>query len=302
MLALASSGCGGCSGAEGVLDKPGADVAFVREVGAVISSGPDGIVAVSLDGKLRRVLFRDKRHVQDLSSDLAVFAGSDSDTNLFLGDLASGTWRRIPALDGILSTAAISPDGKRVVASRHSDFDKPGSPNEDTLFFIDVASGAVDTLPASTNSWPTRLSWAADGSGIFVGMAHGKPSQWVALPSRKRVVSATPKSPLFVNPARRRASCPSKIIHDDFSTEIIVEDASGTRRVAVRELGRKRGFHDHQSDFGQPQLTPGCGYVLFAWRGDAWLADATGSGDNGPLAKGEVLFFTDPRVLSPAGP
>jgi dipeptidyl aminopeptidase/acylaminoacyl peptidase len=288
----------GCGGAPGILVDAGSDVAFVREPGAVVIDDGHGIVAVALDGTRTRTLFSERRRLEAVSSDYRVWVGSDSDTNLFIGDLEAGVWQRVPELDGIASDAAISPDGSRVIASRHADYGLQRGEDDDTLYLIDVASLAVEVLPKTQPHWPTELAWAADGKGVRASMAFEAPAQWINLTTKTRRAATPADPPTWVDDTHKRAPCDRTIEFRDFDTEIRVESPSGTVVVA-REEGRKRGFHDYGSDFGTPQLTPGCGYVLFAWDARVWLADATGSGANGPLASGAFLFFAGTEVLGP---
>jgi hypothetical protein len=222
---------------------------------------------------------------------------------LFIGDLASSTWRRVPALDGRFTTAAVSPDGTRVIASRHSDFDVPGSPDDDTLFIIDVESLAViDIVPQQTDHWPVELHWSADGQAVFVVMSHNRPSQWVELASKKRTQTDEPLAPLTEKTAYRWKTCKKDVVFPNWDDDVKVRTETGEIIIVVREEGRIRGYHDYVKDFGYPVLTPGCGYVVFHWRNEerqseVWLADAAGSGQFGPLIAGNMLFFADPQLL-----
>jgi hypothetical protein len=292
-------GCS-CGGSPGTLVNAGVDVAFVEEDGVLVATAPEGIVATTLDGKAKRVLFAERRSLEDVSADFGVWAASDSDTNLFVGELATATWRRVPELDGILSEAAVSPDGRTIAASRHADFGVTNGPEDDTIFLVDVASLRVDIVPKASERWPTTIRWAQDGSGLYLQWAHHDGAEWIDLATKRRVAPPDPLPALWASPSTA-GDCSQKIVHDDFSTEIQVDDGHGQRVTAVRIEGRKRGFHDYGSDFGQPVFTPGCGYVMFNWAGGVWLADATKSGTNGPLVpSGDALFFADRRVLSGA--
>ena len=294
---LLVSGCN-CGGSPGTLVNAGSNVAFVEEQGVLIADAPEGIIATTLDGSAKRVLFAERRAIKDVSADFQVWVASDSDTNMFVGDLATGTWRRVPALDGLLSEAAVSPDGRTIAASRHADFGVAKGPDEDTIFLVDVASLSVDTVPKASERWPTTIRWAEDGSGLYLEWAHHEGAEWIELESKRRIAVPDPLPPLRAQHPTA-GQCRKTIVHEKFATEVQVEDGDGERVVVVRIEGRTRGFHDYLSDFGRPVLTPDCGYVMFDWEGGVWLADATGRGRNGPLlTAGYSLFFADGRVLS----
>ena len=94
---------------------------------------------------------------------------------------------------------------------------------------------------------------------------------------------------------------PEKPVSPRWSTTIrmVAPDASSESdagRVIVEEKGRKRGFHDYQSDFFEPQLSPKCSFVVFGWHGEIWVADARVSGAAAPLVVGgaSALFFEPP--------
>lgn len=292
-------GCS-CGGAPGTLVDAGRDVKFVKEDGVLVGVTPEGIVATTLDGSTTRVLFTNARSVKDVSADFQVWVANDQDTNMFVGDLATGTWRQVPALDRLFSEAAVSPDGRTIAASRHADFGVDQGPDEDTIFLVDVASLRVDTIPKASERWPTTIRWAEDGAGLYVQWAHHEGGEWIELESKRRIAASEPLAPLHA-PHPTAGACRSTIVHDDFATDIQVERELDDRVVVARIEGRRRGFHDYLSDFGQPVLTPDCGYVMFGWAGGVWLADANGSGTNGPLlTAGYSLFFADARVLSRA--
>ncbi len=297
--ALLLFGCS-CGGSPGTLVDAGTDVTFVKEDGVLVGVAPEGIIATTLDGSARRVLFADARSIKDVSSDFQVWVANDKDTNMFVGDLATGAWRRVPELDGVFSDAAVSPDGRTVAASRHADFSASKGPDQDTIFLVDVGSLRVDTIPKASERWPTKIRWAEDGGALFVQWAHHEGGEWIELESKRRTATSKPLAPLDA-PHRTEGVCRSVVVHEKFATEIQVERERDDRVVVARIEGRKRGFHDYLSDFGRPVLTPDCGYVMFEWTGGVWLADAAGSGTNGPLlTAGYPLFFADARVLSGA--
>ena len=291
-LASTGSGCF-CAGSPGVLVGAGRDARFVTERAEMLIAAGDGIRRIAIDGSGSRLLFRGPVSIQDVGADFRTFVLSDSDTNLLIGDAATGGLVPVPELAGRLSSAALSPDGARIAASRHSDFSLPQSRwvDDDAIFVVDVATLAVTTIPASSNDWPTKVAWSADGKALWLTMAFGKPSQWLTLAdgARKSGLAAPPEG-LRTDP-RARSKCQQSLEADRWKPELRITDDSGAPpRVLARLEGRERGFHDYQPDFSNAMLSPACRYALFHYDRRIWAVDVRG-GPLGPVAEGDVLFF-----------
>jgi hypothetical protein len=61
--------------------------------------------------------------------------------------------------------------------------------------------------------------------------------------------------------------------------------------VVIEEVGRERGWHDYRDDFDSVQLSPGCGYVVFGFDHDIWVAEAREHGRFAKVADGDFLRF-----------
>lgn len=201
-----------------------ADTRFVDEKASIYVSTSTGIAKVSLDGSSRTKVFAKFPHrdvpgvsVVDISLDWKTWLLSDSDTNLWIGDPVTGNSVEVKAVHHRMSNASVSPDGKWVAASRHSDYGIRDKPEDDTIFLIEIATGKVDTIPAQTKNWPTKVRWAADGSALLLEMAWEAPSQWLTLADRKRTEipykpDQPPPAPLRADPRRSASPCTQHVI------------------------------------------------------------------------------------------
>lgn len=305
---------GGCGGNPGVMAgaNPGAsgvsairaDATFVDEKAEMIVSTGTGIFRVSLDGKTSHKIFAKFPHkdvpqvsITDISLDWKTWLLSDSYTNLWIGDPATGTSIEVKALHGRMSFASVSPDGKWIAASQHSDYNALGHPDEDdTIFLIELATKKVETIPSQTRNWPTRVDWAADGSALLLTMAWEAPSQWLTIADKKRTEigyrpGQPPPAPLRDNPQRPPSKCRQKLLTDKLEPEIrIVEDPEKPARLLVRLEGRERGFHDYMPDFSHLEMSPACKFVVFSHGRKVWVTDLAGAAI-GPIIEGDWLFF-----------
>jgi hypothetical protein len=279
----------------GTLTATRPDLGFVEGEGTAYLSTPDGLERVSLDGRQRRVVFGGSWSVTDVSRDLKTFVLSNSNTDLYLGDAEKGQVRQVAALRGRFSAGTLSPDGRTLAASRHSDFSLPQElwKDDDALYLIDVQTLAVRVLKASSGAWPTRLAWTRDGTAVLAFMAFGEATQRVTVADGTRRAATAEElesTGLFESFKQTAPSCDARILDSHWATALQVE-TSGHIVTVAEEKGRKRGFHDYQPDFFEPRFTPTCRYVAFAFQQETWLASASGSGELSRLSRGWVLFF-----------
>jgi dipeptidyl aminopeptidase/acylaminoacyl peptidase len=308
-LALTLGGCGSCAGSRGTLVGARADATFVSEKGDMFVETADGIERVALDGRTRRVVFahpttlssvgtRQQWHVEDTSPGLTTWALGNSDTEMFLGDMATGQVRKIEAIGKRASAASFSPDGKRVALARHSDFSHQGSKDDDTLYVVDVTTLATTTIPPGTDNWPSKIEWAADGSALWVRMNFEKPPEWVTLPTTdapaKRMTGLS-EPPAALAPRASfgaRIECHAgTVVSDRWESRVRVVDGADAGTTVAYLEGRKRGFHDYAPDFSDESFTPGCGYVVFQYDRQVWAVAADGAGGPGPIVEGYRLGF-----------
>lgn len=286
------------------------DASFVTEKSAMTVRTSAGIERVMLDGSGRTTVFArpsgkssvgtpHQWHVQAISPDFSVWALGNSDTEIFVGDYATGTTRQVTAVGNRASAAAFSPDNKRLALGRHSDFSVSGSKDDDTLYIVDVATLATVTLAPATDHWPSTITWSDDGKALWVTMNHGQPSQWVTLPdpakgtkeSRDLGLSA-PKGKLAPrSPLSQQVACGGKtVVAERWEPEVRVVDTADAGTVVARLDGRKRGFHDYLPDFSEVTWSPGCGYVIFSYDNRLWAVPA-GGGNPGPIIEGDRIVF-----------
>jgi len=300
LLLAALPGCGGCAGAPGHIVESRADTKFVSERSPLVVHTVRGIERLAIDGSERKVMFARRPEsgwgVLDVAPDFGAFLLQTSDTELFVGDVATGAVRAVPAPGHRVSTARFSPDGKRFAVARHSDYKIQGGKEDDTIYIVDTATLATEEIAPATESWPSHLRWAVDSSGIWVEMNWSAAPQWISLPDKVRHQGMA-KQPIPLDDVRRPrpTACPQRAVSGKWDSTIRVlepaDDPDGGGRVVVELRGRKRGFHDYQADFHGPTFTPSCGYVVFGFHGAVWIADARG-GAAAPLLDGaEALFF-----------
>jgi dipeptidyl aminopeptidase/acylaminoacyl peptidase len=298
-FALLLAGCP-CGGNPGVLVNARPDVTFVTEKAALIVAAPDGIRRVAIDGTSSTKLFGTFAHrdvpavtVVDVTPDFKTYLLSDSNTNLYVGDATTGATWEVTQLRKRLSAAAFSPDGRKIAATRHADFDTRQSSwrDDDTVFVIDVATRQVEELPRATANWPTKIQWSADGSALWLTFAWEKGHQWLTLADRTRtdVAGAKPPAPLRADP-RSPPVCPQQLVESKQPQLSISDDPNKPARVLVRLEGRERGFHDYLADFSHAAMTPACKYVVFEHRNKVWISDLQGAAI-GPIVSGAWLFF-----------
>lgn len=300
VLLLCGVVAGGClcgGGSNGVLAGAGADARFVTERASIVVSRPGEIHRSSLDGSAPATLFAGSYSVLDVTLDYRTYLLSDSETNLLVGDAATGALRPVPALARRVTHAAFSPGGARIAAVRHADFSLPQATltDDDTVFLIDAGTLAAEVVLPGTDHWPARVAWSADGSALWITMNHGKPPQWLTLADKKRQSGlASPPGPLLDDPRLTKPRCPQQLVADTMDTELrIIDTPSAAPRVLVRLEGRSRGFHDYLPDFDHFSMSPACKYVVFEHGSKVWIADAS-TGALGPLAPGSWLFFEKP--------
>jgi len=307
-VAIAFAGCP-CAGSPGTLLGVRPNAAFVTEQTELYISAPDGIRRISLDGTRSTKVFAKLPHadvpkvtVVDLSLDHKRWLLSDSDTNLWIGDAATGNTVEIKELHHRMSAAAISPDGKMIAATRHSDYSGFGNkPNDDAIYLIDIATRKVDVIPAQTHDWPVKIEWSSDGSALWLTMAWEQGFQWVTLADRARTSHPHGNPPPVQKPLRDNPKqspvCPQQLVHSEDPELRIVEDPQKPARVLVRIEGRERGFHDHLPDFSHEAMTPSCKYVVFEHAQKIWVSDL--SGVVAPIASGDWLFFAMAPLAAP---
>lgn len=296
LLVLVSACC--AAGSRGTLAGAGPDTRFASDPARVVVKTERGIEEIGLDGSGQALLFAGSFRVLDVSPDRAMYLLSDGETNLLVGDRRSGATRRVTALDRRMSAASFSPDGKTIAAVRHADFSLPQASwkDDDSVFLIDTATLAVDTIPPSSDDWPASVRWSTDGKALWLPIHHERPAQWITLASRARThPGPTPPSPVMAPPFAP-PSCPAQLVSGRESTELSVKDTpSDPPRVLVRLVGRKRGFHDYQDDFNHLALAPRCDLALFENERRTWVVDVK-SGAFGPLIEGSWLFFEGGRA------
>jgi hypothetical protein len=311
-LAILFAGCP-CAGNQGVLlnaqrQPPRPDATFVTEKATLIVSTTDGIRRIALDGSGSTKLFGKLPHkdvpavsVVDVSADFKTYLLSDSHTNLHVGDAVTTKTFEIPQLRKRMSSAALSPDGTKIAATRHSDYDsiRKSDDNDDAVFLIDIATRQVEVIPAVTKNWPTKIQWSADGTALWLSFAWERGSQWLTLADRKRTDhpydstrTRSPPAPLRADP-RKPPACTQQALADKDPELKIVDDPndpSRPARVVIKLEGRERGFHDYLADFRHPSLSPSCGYLVFEHRQKVWVTDLQGT-SFGPIIDGSWLFF-----------
>ncbi|APR74692.1 Hypothetical protein A7982_00038 [Minicystis rosea] len=285
------------------------DASFVRESGGLYVSTQEGIVHVDLDGRNRRVVFPRMMKLLDPSPDgalLVLVKGLSSD--LYLGDPTGAVTRvSVPGLDGRVSDAAFSPDGRTLAVTRSWDWTMPvtESPKtvDDTLYLIDVATRSVRTIPPSSHDRPTRLAWSLDGSTIWLELTTLS-ALWaqridVATGARQSVADF-PEGRLRGDHSRfLPVHCPStgsEVSTRGFGGDegLELEEPNGKTRALVTVKGRVRvhhGEHDTKKTIDDYSFSPTCRHVVFTFGVEhIWIVD-TVTGEVGPIMAGSKAVF-----------
>ena len=267
--------CGSPGELEGALGKP--DFAAAGELIYVKTSR--GLTRISLNGEGRAAIFAARYSVLDMSQDGAVFVLGDSETNLYLGDPKTGEVRQIKALNRRTGDARLSPDGKTLAAVRHADFSLPqaewSKTEDDALYLIDVASGAVEVIPPSSADWPTMLSWSADGESLWLRLFSNK-AQRFELKSRTRAEAEFPSEGLWPSPLRPPQTCDGMTLNTRGwrgDEGLVLERPGQEPTLLVKVTGRKRGFHDYQQTLTPHMFSTDCTAALFSFSQQLWIVE-----------------------------
>ena len=94
-------------------------------------------------------------------------AGDECQLDLVAVDVAAGTMRTLRHADADHGTPAISPDG-RLVACTASEWGTPDRAHVDHLLLVDLATGEVREPAPDWEIWPESMTWAPDGSALYV--------------------------------------------------------------------------------------------------------------------------------------
>ncbi len=282
-------GSGTASGS-GVASGP--DTSFVSDPAFLYFATSESIERIRLDGSGRQKIFSGEYlEVQDVSPDGKLFLITDSNTNLYVGEAATGRMSRVPSLDRRTSAASFSPDGRTIAAVRHSDFSQKQSQwqDDDTLFLVDTASQQARILPPVTSFYPISIRWGQDGSGVWLGFAFGEGFQWVDLAGETRSALDQPPVPVREN-LPPKPECPAKLDTAENGSVLTISDSACSRPL-LRVVGRERAVGDLSADFGHYAFSPTCEYVVFNRVNDIWVAQVS-SGKSGPLIeRADWLFF-----------
>ncbi|HUF99194.1 MAG TPA: S9 family peptidase [Ilumatobacter sp.] len=136
---------------------PAGDGTFgdLRQVAVGDDEGDEGAFAISPDGTTLYLRVARRATPTDLTADLVAI------------DVKSGKHRSLT--DGHFSfgqQAAVSPDGSMVACVRES-IGSVDSPASDTIWLIDVASGAGRDITPALDRFPHSLTWAPDSKRLF---------------------------------------------------------------------------------------------------------------------------------------
>lgn len=269
-----------CScGSSGELQNALARPDFVVEDELIYAKTSSGLTRINLRGEGRAAIFAARYSVLDMSQDGAVFVLGDSDTNLYLGNPKTGEVRQIKALNQRTGQARLSPDGKTLAAVRHADFSLPqaewSKTDDDTIYLIDVATGAVEVIPPSSADWPTALSWSADGEILWLQLFSNK-AQRFELKSRTRTEAELPSDGLWPSPIQPPQSCDGMTLNTKGwrgDEGLVLERPGQEPTLLVKVTGRKRGFHDYQPTLTPHMFSKGCAAALFSFSQKLWIVD-----------------------------
>lgn len=298
---LVAIACAACGGSPGHIANARRGVSsFVTERDVILADTGGGLVRIALDGSGKDRVASGRYHHLASTADGRTLALGDNDTNVFVVVPGDRSPRRIAQFDGRTGAVALSPDGTRLALARHADFSLPQAQwhttEDDAIYLVDVATLAIDVLPATREDLVTALRWLPDGSALILSLMTGGTVQ-LELATRTRTDVARDQS--FVPPGPRNGGtrCPATgdLIElaghrGDDGIDVISE--KGTARVVTIE-GRSRGFHDYQATISDAVFSTSCRYIVFEMNRAVWVADRE-SGSVGHLIDGSLV-----KMLSP---
>lgn len=285
----------GCGGSPGTLANPlESSASFVSEQDWLYVLDPQsGIYRMQLNGTQSELIVPSGYSIQTQRGDGQLFVLGDSNTNLFIFDRSSmDTPHRVTELDNRASAVALSPDGMRVAASRHADFDLPqsewDSTEDDTLYIIDLTTLEVEVLPPTRGGWVLSMRWNDPDRILLLWRPPGAVSD-EALELDLSTGARTPATWTWgpIGPTQASTECGGrKLIADD--TGIASTNGSSTTQHITLE-GRERGFHDYQESFSPVLFTPSCAYLIFGFQKNLYIHELA-TGKTAKLALGSSAW------------
>jgi len=284
----------GCPGSSGTLMNTRADdLSFVVDTDPIYVRADDGLVRVNINGQGRFLVAPSKYSFLTVAPNHSVWAFGDSDTNLYLLYEPGGQLHRIPELDNRNSAVAISPDGSRIAATRHSDFDLPQSRqvDDDRIYLIDAATRRVEVLEAKNPVWLFQLYWSRE-QPVLYGSGHDARYAIHLETNERQVIELIPMDDTFPRFESRR-TCPETgttlVANGDSGLD--VQSADGTQEPLVIIEGRSRGFHDYHATINDFFFSESCNFAVFTFEGKVWVVEVS-TGLVHPIITGR-----EPRVI-----
>jgi dipeptidyl aminopeptidase/acylaminoacyl peptidase len=294
----------GCpmAGETGRITNPVGDVGkFVVDGDEIFVVEAGGMKAIAANGGGQRVVFAklpDNAHVRDVGPRGEFFVFTDADTNLYLGNPATGRLTRIRELDDRTGEVAVSPDGRTVAVVRHADYRTPqatwGASEDDAVYLVDSASFVVQRVPPRSRGWVTRLEWARDGKRLRLGVWEGG-TQVLDLESGTRMAAESVPFTAFPRGPVEARECPETGGKLRFAAgDLVLDTPAGASKTVVAREGYEEGLDSDGGAFHSVFFTRSCRAVVFDYQQALWVADIA-TGVVGRLTSGWNAF-PDPSL------
>lgn len=289
-----------CGGSQGTIDNRTTDQSFIRAKDGLYFVGHRRLKHIRLDGSEERAVFPPAYSVLDRTTDGSLFALGDSETNLFLGNPATGVLREVTEIRGRAGVVSFSPDGRTLAVVKHSDFALPQSAQKssDAVYLVDTRALSFRVFAKHTAQITTQLKWSSDGT-FFVLSGHTN-SQRITADTGVREVIPVDNSPWgSIRPlnhfreAREKCGEPGHRLElKGFKGDdgIILVDHRGNGRPLVTVKGRKRGFHDYHGTIRSVGFSESCEYARFTFRDELMVVEVS-TGKVTAIAKGVDPFW-----------
>lgn len=267
-----------------------------------VTTKESAMVRVNLDGTGEFGVHPEKYSLNGISEDGRIAVLGDSETNLYVLQVESGTIVRVPQLDGRVGSVSLSGDGAMLAVARHADFDRPqssrGETEDDALYLVDTTTLQVRRMAPARHELVVRLFWSRDGEAIWLNLMDDSWQRFDVTTSQRELGVAEPD---FTSFARTRGVRPTKcsegpragdalvIQETDTDASIDLVQADGDVRPLIIMQGRERGFHDYQSAFSGFFFSNTCELVVFGFQDKIWVADVD-TGRVSPLREGRGVF------------
>lgn len=294
----------GCAGSQGeITNEISPDASFVTVDHSLNVHTLEGqLVEMTLMGERGDMVTHTPYHIMAATPDGGLLVLGNSNTDLFMSTRgASDSLHEVKAVHGRASGVAISPDGRTVAVSLHSDYNKPTKMGpehtDDTIYLVDVATRDVRVLPATRKGWAMMLFWGEPGEIMMYWREPGNRLSDRGLALNVHTQARTPAEwgGGDQNMARSWHMAPKEcdgVTLGQDELGLYTGDRQDPKYL-VSIKGRKRGFHDHFDTIPSYHFAGDCNHVVFVHAQKVYVHQRS-SGRTAYLGEGaETWYFPE---------